>query len=134
MTSDASIERRVLGLIGLGIRARNAVVGVEQVRVAARKGRLALAMVAPDASENSLKKVLPLLTALRVRVVFGPGAAALGAAVGRETTAVVGITDQALAHGIRKVLEGNGKHMRHEAADQRRAKERVAAKVARRNG
>jgi ribosomal protein L7Ae-like RNA K-turn-binding protein len=124
MTGSPAVERRLLGLVGLGVRARNAVVGVEQVRVQARKGRLALAVVAPDASPNSLKKVLPLLQALRVRVVQGPGATALGGAVGRESTAVVGIIDPALARGIRKVMEEGGEPPRHE----------VAAKVARRNG
>jgi len=102
---NAATERRVLGLVGLGIRARNAVVGVEQVRIAARKGRLALAVVAPDASPHSLKKLLPLLKATGVRVVQGPGAATLGAAAGRETTAAIGILDPALARGLRKVFE-----------------------------
>ena len=52
---DEAAERRVLGLVGLGIRGRNAVVGVEQVRMAAKRGKLALALVAPDASPNSRK-------------------------------------------------------------------------------
>ena len=73
---DEETERRMLGLIGLGVRARNALVGVEQVRVAARRGRLALAVVAPDASRHSLDKVVPLLQARGVRVVEGPPAAA----------------------------------------------------------
>jgi len=124
MSGHAAVERRLLGLVGLGVRARNAVVGVEQVRVQARKGKLALAVVAPDASPNSLKKVLPLLQALRIRMVQGPGAAALGAVVGRESTAVVGIIDPSLARGIRKVMEEGGEPARHEAA----------TKVARRNG
>jgi len=102
---NATTERRVLGLVGLGIRARNAVVGVEQVRIAARKGRLALAVVAPDASPHSLKKLLPLLKATGVRVVQGPGAAALGSAAGRESTAAIGITDPALARGMRKLFD-----------------------------
>ena len=101
---DAATERRVLGLLGLGIRARNVVVGTEQVRMAARKGRLALAVVAPDASPNSLKKLLPLLQALRVRVVQGPGAEALGSAAGRSSTTAIGITDPSLARGVRTLF------------------------------
>jgi len=105
---DATTERRVLGLVGLGLRARNAVVGVEQVRLAARRGKLALALVAPDASPNSLKKLLPLLGATKVRVIQGPGAAALGAAAGRESTAAIGIVDRALAMGLWKLVEETG--------------------------
>ena len=102
---DATTERRVLGLVGLGIRGRNVVVGVEQVRMAARKGRLALAIVAPDASPHSRKKLLPLLNAAGVRVVQGPGAAALGSVAGRESTAAIGVIDAALARGLRKVFD-----------------------------
>ncbi len=107
MTGD--LERKLLGLLGLGVRGRNVVVGVEQVRQAARKGRLALAVVAPDASPNSLKKVVPLLEAVGVRVVQGPGVAALGSVSGRESAAAIGITDAALARGVRQVLEQSGK-------------------------
>ena len=102
---DEATERRVLGLVGLGIRARNAVVGVEQVRLAARKGNLALALVAPDASPNSLKKLVPLLQATKVKTIQGPSAESLGAAAGRNPTAAIGITDRSLAAGIRKLFE-----------------------------
>ncbi|MBV6521378.1 MAG: hypothetical protein MNPFHGCM_01514 [Gemmatimonadaceae bacterium] len=104
---DEGTERRLLGLIGLGVRARNAIVGVERVRDAARRGKLKVAIVAPDASRHSLEKVVPLLEARRVRVISGPPAAALGSAVGRETTAVVGITDTALAKGVKALIEAS---------------------------
>ncbi|MEW5918831.1 MAG: hypothetical protein AB1762_20685, partial [Gemmatimonadota bacterium] len=77
-----------------------------RVRDAARRGRLALASVAPDASRNSLDKVLPLLAAKHVDVVMGPPAGSLGAAVGRESTATVGILDPELARGMRRIVHG----------------------------
>lgn len=98
-------ERKLLGLLGLGVRARTALVGVEQVRSAARRGRLCLAVIAPDASRNSLDKVVPLLRAKRVRVVEGPSASVLGAAVGRNATAAIGIVDRDLARGIRAITD-----------------------------
>ncbi len=97
---DASTERRLLGLLGLGVRGRGAVVGVERVREAAKKGLLEVAVVAPDASRHSLDKVVPLLEARRVHIIEGPSAESLGNAVGREATAVVGVTDRALASGV----------------------------------
>ncbi len=103
--NDAS-WKRVLGLVGLGVRGRLAVVGVDRVREAAGKGTLRLAIVAGDASSNSRDKVLPLLTAKKVRVVDGAAAVALGGATGRETTAVVGIVDVQLAKGIRAIVDG----------------------------
>ena len=98
---DATRARKLLGLIGLGVRGRGAIVGVQQVREAARRGKLYLAIAAPDASSNSLDKVLPLLRARGITVFAGPSSTELGSAVGRETTAVIGIVDRGLANGIR---------------------------------
>ena len=103
---DAAAEGKLLRLLGLGVRGRGAVVGVERVREAAMKGTLSLAVVAPDASQHSLDKVLKLLAAKRVAVVQGPGAEALGHAVGRQATAAVGVLDRNLARGIRDLLTG----------------------------
>ena len=90
----------MLRLLGLGVRSRRVVVGVEMVRQAAQKGTLVLAVVAPDASRHSREKVLPLLAAKHVHVIEGPSAAVLGAAVGREAVAAVGVIDRDLANGI----------------------------------
>jgi ribosomal protein L7Ae-like RNA K-turn-binding protein len=97
-------SERMLRLIGLGVRARTVVVGVDQVRLAAKKGSLVFAVVAPDASANSRDKIVPLLRARRVNFVEGPTAAELGAAVGREQTAAVGVIDAQLAQGIRELV------------------------------
>src|ERR1700681_3963047 len=93
--------RKLLGLIGLGVRGRGAIVGVQGVREAAKRGKLQLAIAAPDASINSLTKVLPLLRARGISVLEGPLAAELRSAAGRESTAVIGIVDRGLARGIR---------------------------------
>jgi len=98
---DADTSRRLLGLLGLGARGRGAVIGVEQVREAAKRGKLLLAIAAPDASSNSLDKVLPLLKAREIPVFSAPSARELGNAVGRDSTTVVGIVDRGLAKGIR---------------------------------
>jgi len=92
---------KLMGLINLGLRGRLAVVGVQRVREAAVRGRLALAIVAPDASRHSLDKVVPLLDARRIRRMRGPGMAQLGAAA-------VGIVDHQLAKGIRALVEPKG--------------------------
>ena len=102
---ESAAWKKVLGLAGLGVRGRLAVVGVERVREAAAKGTLKLAIVARDASKNSLDKVVPLLEAKKVRIVDGISAEVLGAAVGRDATAVVGIVDAQLAKGIRGIVD-----------------------------
>jgi ribosomal protein L7Ae-like RNA K-turn-binding protein len=100
-------RQRLLRLIGLGVRARSAVVGVQQVRQAAKTGKLAYAVIAPDASQNSLDKLVPLLRARHIQYADAVSAAELGAAVGRESTAAVGIVDRQLAKGIRDIVESS---------------------------
>src|ERR1043165_68315 len=90
--SDLPLER-VFRLLGLGIRARGAVVGVERVRDAAKSGTLMLAVVAMDASRNSLDKLLPLLRARRISFIEAPSATGPGAAAGRDQTAAIGVVD-----------------------------------------
>ncbi len=97
---DAAQLPRMLRLLGLGVRSRGAIVGVNQVREAAKQDKVFLAVIAADASTNSLDKIVPLLTARRVRFIEVPSALELGAAVGRDQTAVVGIVDRQLAAGI----------------------------------
>ena len=102
---DSGTTQRVLRLVGLGVRSRGAVVGVEQVREAVKKGKLALAVVAADASKHSLDKVVPLLKARQVSIIEVGSAAELGQAAGREQTAAIGIVDRQLARGIRELMD-----------------------------
>jgi ribosomal protein L7Ae-like RNA K-turn-binding protein len=92
-------------LVGLGVRGRGAVVGVERVREAAKRGKLQLAFVASDASKHSLAKVVPLLEARHVRVLNVASSSELGSAVGREQAVAVGIVDRQLARGIRELMD-----------------------------
>jgi ribosomal protein L7Ae-like RNA K-turn-binding protein len=95
----------MLRLVGLGVRSRGVVVGVEQVREAVKKGHVTLALVASDASQHSVAKVVPLLEAKRVEVLREVSSTDLGQAVGREQTAAVAVVDRELARGIRALMD-----------------------------
>lgn len=97
---DAAAERRLLGMLGLGLRGRLAVVGVDRVREAAHRGTLRVAVVAADASPNSRAKVDGLLAAKGVPVLSVPTVAMLGEVAGRDATAIIGVVDAQLAKGI----------------------------------
>src|SRR5919107_5707816 len=97
---DDAARRKILGLAGLGIRGRLAVVGVQQARDAAKRGRLKIALVANDASQNSLDKVASLLSAKGVTTLTDFTAAELGAVAGREAVTVIGVSDAGLSRGI----------------------------------
>jgi ribosomal protein L7Ae-like RNA K-turn-binding protein len=98
------VRQRILRLLGLGVRSRGEIVGVSQVREAAKRNKVLFAVVARDASQNSLDKLVPLLNARRIKFIEVPSASELGAAVGREQTAVVGILDRQLAAGVRELV------------------------------
>ena len=75
---DAATSQKLLRLLGVGMQGRLVVVGVQLVRDAAQRGKLELAVIAPDASRNSLDKVVPMLRAKRIRIIDGPSASELG--------------------------------------------------------
>lgn len=104
---EQAAKRKVLGLIGLGIRGRLAVVGVQQVRDGAKRDRLKLALVASDASQNSLNKVAALLHQRGVVTITDLSAAELGAVAGRESVAVIGVSDAGLSRGIMDAMSGD---------------------------
>lgn len=97
---DEATTQRVLGLLGLGVRGRLALIGVDRVREAVKRGMVRVAVVASDASPNSRQKVDGLLAGRGVPTLEVASAAALGRIAGRESTAVIGVTDVQLAQGI----------------------------------
>jgi ribosomal protein L7Ae-like RNA K-turn-binding protein len=90
----------LLGLIGLGHRARNIVVGVDAVRKELQAGKCRCVVVAEDASPRAVDRVVRLAAAKGVPLVAGPGAAAIGTQLGKPPVMVVGVRDRALADGI----------------------------------
>jgi ribosomal protein L7Ae-like RNA K-turn-binding protein len=90
----------LLGLLGLGLRARNVAVGVEAVRKELQGNRLGCVVVASDASPRAVEKVVRLAEARRVPLVRGPRAGDIGARLGRPPVMAVGVRDRALASGM----------------------------------
>ncbi len=91
---------RLLGLIGLGYRARNVTIGVDAVRRDLQGGKCWCVVVAEDASPRAVDKVVRLAAAKGVPLVPGPRAAAIGAQVGKPPVMAVGVRDRALAGGM----------------------------------
>jgi ribosomal protein L7Ae-like RNA K-turn-binding protein len=91
---------RLLGLLGLGMRGGNVVVGVEGVRAGLRAGRFHCVVVARDASLRALEKAVRLAEGRGIPRVLGPTAEEIGARLGRPPVMVVGVTDPGLAGGV----------------------------------
>ncbi len=98
------VEERLLSLVGFALRARKTALGREACRAAARRGELQALVVAADAGSSAARDCLG---GRRVPVLqLGLDKRALGALAGRETLAVLGITDAGLAAGLRDGAAG----------------------------
>lgn len=96
----------LLGLLGLGLRGGNLVVGADGVRTALQGGKCLLVVLASDASPRARDKVVRLAQARGVELVTGPPAQAMGDQLGRPPVMAVGVRDAALARGIRQAAGG----------------------------
>jgi ribosomal protein L7Ae-like RNA K-turn-binding protein len=90
----------LLGLLGLGLRAGQVIIGVEAVRRALQADECRLLVVASDASQRALEKTVRLATARGVPHVSGPPAQELGTKLGKPPVMVIGVRDRALADGV----------------------------------
>ena len=101
----SDFQGRLAGLLGLGVRAGNVVIGVSGVRARLQQGRLAVVVLAADASPRTRDKVERLARARGVPVLAGPVAERLGAQLGRAPVQTVGTEDRALARGLMRLSE-----------------------------
>jgi ribosomal protein L7Ae-like RNA K-turn-binding protein len=90
----------LLGLLGLGYRGGRVTDGVDAVRKDVQAGRCWCVVLADDASPRAVDKVVRLAAARGVPLLAGPGAAAIGAQLGRPPVMAVGVRDRALADGM----------------------------------
>lgn len=99
------MTERLTGLLGLGVRGGQVVIGVAGVRARLQQGRLAVVVLAADASERTRDKVERLAVARGIPVLRGPEAQVLGARLGRPAVQAVGTEDRALARGLMRLSE-----------------------------
>jgi ribosomal protein L7Ae-like RNA K-turn-binding protein len=96
----------LLRLLGLGFRARQVVIGVEQVRAQLQAGTVQCVVVASDVSRRAEDKVVRLATGKGIRLLAGPSAEAIGARLGKPPVMVAGVLDRALAQGLASAVPG----------------------------
>ena len=94
------ISEARLGLLGLGMRSGQVVVGTNGVRAALQRGEIACVIVAEDCSPRTEEKVVRLARASGVPTLVGPASRALGSRLGRSPIQAVGVRDAQLAAGL----------------------------------
>ena len=100
---------KIRGLVGLGHRARNVIVGSRDTRQGLRRGEVRLVLLAADGSARDRERLFRVSAEENVPAFDLATSAELGSWVGRETVAVLGIRDANLASALRAHLaEGPG--------------------------
>lgn len=94
-------EPPALRLLGLAARAGALIYGTDLVRRAVKAGKIHLAIVASDISDNTREK-LHSLELSGVSVIEGPDRGELGALVGKGPLSVIGVVDGQFAERLRR--------------------------------
>ncbi len=95
-------ERPDLRLLGLAARAGALIYGTDLVRRAVRAGRVRLAIVASDISDNTRDKLRLLLASEDIAVIEGPDRGELGGLVGKGPLSVIGMEEGSFADRLLK--------------------------------
>ena len=89
-----------MGLLGLGLRGGNLVIGVDGVHGGLQRDEFWCLVLADDASPRARDKVAALAKGKGIPVVPGPSADEMGKRLGKPPVMVVGVRDRSLAEGI----------------------------------
>lgn len=98
-------NKKVLGTLGLAMKAGNVVSGEFMTEKAIRGGEAALVIVAGDASANTKKKFRNSCSFYHVLYACFGDKDSLGRAVGKEFRASLAVTDSGFAQSIGKNLD-----------------------------
>ena len=107
MAENNGIDR-IIGMLGLAMKAGKVVIGTEQVITYLQKGRIKLTLVSSNASDGTKKKILRKCEFYKTSIEeLGIETDELGRLLGKSyTPAVVGITDENFSRAIIKLLDG----------------------------
>ena len=91
---------QLLGLLGLGARSGRVGIGVEATRAMLQRGEARVVIIASNASERAVEKVVALARGKAVPVLIGPEAVIIGERLGRPPVMTVAVRDRDLAAGM----------------------------------
>lgn len=99
-------KERLLGMLGLCIRARRAVCGTVNVCEALKAGKALLVVTASDNSAATEKRLFDRAGYYKVKIIkTALTSAEIGAATGKSLVAAMAITDASMASAVEKKAE-----------------------------
>lgn len=97
----ATPKERLLGMLGLCIRARRAVCGTQNVCEALKAGKVRLVVSASDNSASTDKRLCDRASYYGVKLIkLNLTSEEIGGATGRSLVAAMGITDESMASAV----------------------------------
>ena len=106
--ADSNVISRVVGMLGLAMKAGKVVIGTEQVITFLKKGKLELVLLSGNASDGTKKKITLKCEFYNTRTEqIEISTDEMGRILGKTyTPAVVGITDENFSRAIINLLYG----------------------------
>ena len=99
-------KEKLLGMLGLCIRARRAVCGTVNVCEALKAGKAVLVVTASDNSAATEKRLFDRASFYGVKIIkTNLTSAEIGAATGKSLVAAMAISDQSMASAVEKKAE-----------------------------
>ena len=99
-------KERLLGMLGLCIRARRAVCGTVNVCEALKAGKAVLVITASDNSAATEKRLFDRAGFYKVKIIkTNLTSAEIGAATGKSLVAAMAINDESMAQAVEKKAE-----------------------------
>ena len=102
-------DKKIYSYLGLSARARKLVSGEFSAEKAVKDGSCLLLIIAKDASDNTRKKFVDACNYRNVEYIEFSDKEQLGHSIGKESRAVVAITDEGFATAIIRCFGNGGK-------------------------
>ena len=100
------IDNKILGLIGLAMKAGKISFGADMVEEDIKKHKVKLVIISEEASEHTKNKFLKLSEENNISIIIDDTIGNLSKAIGKSNKAIIGIKDENFAKSIQNKYNG----------------------------
>lgn len=100
------VENKIYGLLGISAKAGKVLSGTDMVLDGINKGKVAMVIIAQDASEKTKKNIEYFCQKENVEMIIFGDIFNNSKAIGKQNRAIIGIADINLAKAIKKQIFG----------------------------
>lgn len=100
------INSKILGLIGLAMKAGKVAFGADSVQESIIKKKIKLVIISEDSSERTKKKFIDICEKYNIPIIIDGDIDSLSKTIGKSNKAILGIKDANFAESIQKKYNG----------------------------